>query len=216
MKKLFFFIPFLLSLNLFSQDKTLDISPVYQETQVWCWVSVGEMIFKYYDVCCINPGGDYQCGIIALLGPACNNDCRNCIVPAGSSQVIQNMLREYPRYARQVCGSNKYSVSSTIRYSKASRELIIDEIDNDRPIIAGISPSGGYGASPAHVALIIGYEADNTDFILIVNDPFPYELFSSPDPYLTAGGEFIESGKYKISYSDFTKLRWTQSFVNIK
>src|ERR1700676_2083210 len=98
------------------QGKTLDIIPVFQRTPEWCWVSCGEMIFKYYDVCCINPANDFQCGVIALIGPACDNNCYSCPLPAGSTQVIINMLATYPAYAHKICCSLKMSVRCTDVY----------------------------------------------------------------------------------------------------
>lgn len=216
-KTIHYIIIFFLCLRAIGQEKILDINPVYQATPVWCWVSVGEMIFKYYDVCSINQYGNYQCGIIALLGPACDADCRNCQVPAGSASRIQNMLLEYPNTARQVCGSDIPFISSTIIDTEIGAEDVVNEIENDKPIIAGISPSGDFNTEPSHVALIIGYDIKSLEFYLIVNDPFPYEFFgTSTDPYIASGGEFITSGQYRIAYADFKKLNWRKTFINIE
>lgn len=50
--------------------KVLPVPPRYQETPVWCWVAVGEMVFRYYGIPNMNGPGNYQCGVIgALAGP---------------------------------------------------------------------------------------------------------------------------------------------------
>ena len=87
-----------------AEDRSLGIDPVYQETPVWCWAAVGQMVFQHNGVGNINPGGDFQCGIVALLHPICNRDCRNCVVPAGSLFTMNNMLTEYPKVAVQRTG----------------------------------------------------------------------------------------------------------------
>jgi hypothetical protein len=43
----------------------LEIFPVCQQTPVWCWAAVGEMVFRYYDVPTINTRCGYQCGIFS-------------------------------------------------------------------------------------------------------------------------------------------------------
>ena len=68
------------------------------------------------------------------------------------------------------------------------------EIDNGRPIIAGISP--GSGMMPPglaqHAVLIVGY--DDVGAILIVNDPFPYQAAGMIPPYVQVGGAQILPG----------------------
>src|SRR5689334_6854940 len=46
----------------------LVVAPVQQETEVWCWLAVGEMVFRYYGLPSVNGFGDYQCGIVGALG----------------------------------------------------------------------------------------------------------------------------------------------------
>ncbi|WP_193311808.1 C39 family peptidase [Agriterribacter humi] len=207
------------SFNSVGQEQALDIDPVLQETPVWCWVSCGEMIFRYYDICNINPAGNFQCGIIALLGPQCNANCFACPYSAESTQRIINMLDQYPRFAQQVCGSSKQSVRCTNVYGALSQQQIMDDIDNGWPILAGINPSGGvYGTESQHAVLIIGYEVEDEIFNLIINDPFPYHaVSSSASPYEQYSGEEIISGQYKIPYARFrTNLGWNRTLKSIR
>ncbi len=192
----------------------LSIEPVYQRTPMWCWAAVGEMIFRYYGVANINPGHDFQCGIIALLHPVCNQNCYNCPVPAGSLSTMNNMLTQYPSFASGVTRTST-RMQTVPRYSRLSPAEVRAEIDAGRPIVAGISPSG-YNMSNVsqHVALIVGYEG--TD--LIVNDPFPFSSgYFSGNPYEAAGGEAVSRGRYRIAYSAFVeRLRWRESIYRIR
>jgi len=195
-------------------SNSLDIDPVYQQTPVWCWAAVGEMVFKYYNIGSINPGGFYQCGIVALLHPTCNVDCRNCVVGAGNSRTMRRMLERYPEVARgQMLTSSR--ISTSYRSREVSLRTVKAEIDNGRPVIAGISPSGYQrdGVSE-HVALIVGYDEDN----LIVNDPFPFSSGAfRGNPYEDAGGSREYRGQYYISYDDFvSSLNWGETFYKIK
>jgi len=196
-----------------SWAKTLGISPVYQQTPVWCWAAVGEMVFRHYGVPTVNPAGNFQCGIVALLHPVCNVNCMNCPVPAGSLQTMDDMLTRYPDVAGQVRGRD-VSISTSVADEALSLDDVIAEIDAGRPIVAGISPSGyrTLGLSE-HVALIIGYD----DGALIVNDPFPFQLAFAGDPYLAAGGQRVARGRYVIDYEAFVeRLQWGESIYAIE
>ena len=201
-------------------DAGLSIPPVVQRTPVWCWLAVGEMVFRHLGVPNINPFGVYQCGIIGgLAGPMhpCSQDCRLCTVPAGSPQGISNMLYQYPRIAghwtRQSIGG---VLSKHVRRALTGDE-IIEELDNDRPIIAGINPGGVTGPFAQHVALIIGYEEAGGQLILTVNDPYPYQYVGNRfDPYLRANGRGGE-GQYRIYYNNFQRgLGWSETFYDLR
>ena len=201
-------------------DAELSISPVMQRTPVWCWVAVGEMVFEHFGVPNVNPVGEYQCGVIgAMAGPyhPCWSDCTRCVVPAGSPQNITNMLLQYPRIAGQLTRDSIRGVRSHHRARSLTVEEIKEELDNDRPIIAGISPSGVTGPFAQHVALIIGYEEDDDSITLTVNDPYPYQYVGNrADPYVRAGGDGGD-GQYRISYDDFRRrLVWSESFYDLR
>lgn len=195
-----------------SEDLLID--PVYQQTPVWCWAAVGEMVFRHYGVANINPFGNFQCGIIALLHPVCNQNCGNCIVPAGSLETMNNMLTQYPRFASRVTDTST-RITTRTRSSRLPLDDVRREIDAGRPIVAGISPSGyRISAVSEHVALIVGYEDDD----LIVNDPFPFGTNAfAGNPYEAAGGEEILQGQYRIPYRGFVqRLQWRETIYGIR
>ena len=201
-------------------DAELSIPPVAQRTPVWCWVAVGEMVFEHFGVPNVNPVGNYQCGIIgALAGPyhPCWSDCGRCVVPAGTPQNITNMLFQYPRIAGQLTRQSIDGVRSRRVLRALTDEQVREELDNDRPIIAGINPSGVAGPFAQHVALIIGYEDVDDQLILTVNDPYPYQFVGNRfDPYLRAGGEG-SGGQYRINYNNFRRgLSWSESFYDLR
>jgi hypothetical protein len=200
-----------------SQEKTLDISPIFQQTSEWCWVTCGEMVFRYYDICPINPI-NFQCGIIALIAPQCNQNCFSCALPAGSTQVVINMLYTYPLYAHSMCGSSKVHIICQNVFGECEASAILEDIDNDMPLIAGISPAGGGTVDEAaHVVLIIGYSKEDEETYLIINDPFPYSLYGMRDPYTFYQGELLERGQYKIKYSTFRRnFAWNRTLRSIR
>ena len=204
---------YLVPASLWAQS-TLDIEPVYQQTPVWCWAAVGEMVFRHNGVANINPFGNFQCGIIALLHPVCDQNCFNCVVPAGSLATMNNMLTQYPRFASQHTGTVTH-IRTTVRRTRLSLREVQRELDDGRPIVAGISPSGyrAVGVSE-HVALIIGYDEDE----LLVNDPFPFGPTTfAGNPYLAAGGSQLQPGRYLIRYSSFvTRLQWRETIYDIR
>jgi hypothetical protein len=195
----------------------LSISPAAQETPEWCWVAVGQMIFQHFNIRAMNP--DYQCGIIAFWGAVptpygwqgpCMASCYRCPLPAGSFSTIQAMLDQYPR----ITGDRPLRFRSS--GSAITPEAIKDEIDNERPILIGITPSGARLPVSQHVALIIGYEAEDDGFNVIVNDPFPYRSFGI-DPFVPAGGEMQRPGQYRIAYNSLrTRLLWRETIYGFE
>ena len=184
------------------------------------------MVFRYYGYPNVNPAGRYQFGIIGLTaGPnsICYYDCSQCIIPAGSYENFNYMLRSYPALVKQYVNPNV----SLLDFKHLYRELQFDEIkyyiDNKSPIIAGISPSGYVrGSISQHVTVIQGYMQDSTGNYALVNDPFPYQntgYFRNPNIYCEQGAikslgsmylllysKFVQSLNYHESYYDFKKL----------
>jgi hypothetical protein len=195
--------------------ETLSIRPVMQETPEWCWLAVGQMIFEHFDIPAVNPS-DYQCGIIAFWGARpgpygwqgpCMANCRACPLPAGSFTTIQAMLNQYPVLAGD----------QPLRFSSASSpidtDMIKQEIDDGRPILIGITPSGARLPVSQHVALLIGYEEDEEEgeFYVVVNDPFPYRFYHI-DPFASLGGEMLQPGQYKTKYQTLRdQLLWRET-----
>lgn len=198
----------------------LEISPVTQETPEWCWIAVGEMIFKYFEIPNANPVNDYQCGIVGelalqgrMLPPICNVYCERCPVPAGTASRVSQMLELYPKVLQEY-GVDTDGVEAHHRTSALSKTRLTAEIDDGNPVVAGISPNAqGSSTVAAHVALIVGYEDDGD--ILVINDPFPFQRVGIPDPYLGADGEALDQDQqYRISYDNFRNLlHWSESFT---
>jgi hypothetical protein len=208
-----------------ARSESLGISPRLQETPVWCWVTVLQMVFEHYDEPNVNPVGNYQCGIIGVLaGPydICFRDCSRCIRGARSISEIKWAISAYPTRVKQLFpqAEVKYLDGRT-RYSPLSSETIKEEIDAGRPVITGISFSGSPRISSEHVALIVGYDEDEDgNLILEVNDPFPYDapaLGILENPYVKAGGEDNYDGSFNIKYNDFrTNFYWRETIYEIE
>lgn len=196
----------------------LNITPRVQETYVWCWVAVGEMVFEHFDVPNVNPGGDYQCGIIGLLAAGtmrqdCAFRCQNCTVPAGSAAGVRNMIEEYPRRVAAVGDEDVPRLAATYHSGALPFNSVRREIDDGHPVIAGISPSGRPSpfAGSQHVALIVGYNDESDQTRLLVNDPYP---FAASNPYVSVGAEPNGDGSYWIDYAAFRdRLHWAESFA---
>lgn len=208
----------LVFLSAASRAGELNITPRIQETYVWCWIAVGQMVFEHYEIPNVNPGGDYQCGIVGLLAAGtirhdCAFRCQNCTVPAGSAAGVISMIEDYPRRVAIVGDDDVARLRVTYRRGPLSFEAVESEIDEEHPIIAGISPSGrpSRWAGSQHVALIVGYDDSTEESRLLVNDPYP---FSETNPYIAAGADDNGDGSYWISYAAFrNSLDWAESFV---
>jgi hypothetical protein len=80
---------------------------VVQATHVWCWIAVGEMVFRAFDVPAVNE--HYQCGVVGAVAigtarDACARDCGRCVVPGGDATTVMGMLVEYPRRVAMLRG----------------------------------------------------------------------------------------------------------------
>jgi hypothetical protein len=194
----------------------LDITPVAQETSEWCWAASAEMVFTHYGVPNLNPGGNFQCAVVGAQGGPCAANCALCLNGGGTTQRIAVVLRQYMNFARAMTGYTNSDISIRT-HGILSKSQIIKSIDDDAPIIAGVSPTGiayppGMGFSE-HAVVIVGYEAgegDNDSLTLIINDPFP----PSVNIWLAAGAETTEPGQYKMSYERFiSRMRYGNSIT---
>jgi hypothetical protein len=193
----------------------LKISPVEQQTKVWCWLATGEMIFKYFNIPNLNPGGNYQCGIIGSIfyNTPCNNNCfnSNCIIGSGSNANTVRMLKDYAWLSSKKVFScqEAYELNfSTIKFN----------IDKKKPILCGISPSRKqYYSGAEHVVVLIGYRTIHDTTYVIINDPFPYPNYDNP--YLKANATIIQKNQYLIGLQTFTNnmfWHWSLSDINIQ
>lgn len=193
--------------------RVLSIAPVQQQTPVWCWLAVGEMIMKHLGIPNRNPGGNYQCGILGTIAgnTPCAINCfdAGCIIPSGSNHSTIRMLREYT-----------WQASKRLFNAVEARELSVLDIQANinagKPILCGVSPSSKRdNGSAEHVVLLVGYNESLSGIMVIVNDPFPYSV--NANPYLLSGGRMLRDNQYQISLKDFTSgLFWHWSLSNIE
>ncbi len=189
-----------------AEQRRLPISPVMQQTPVWCWAAVAEMVLRYSGYPALNTAS-YQCGIVATLGGPCAHNCGfpPCITGIGNTHNFARVLEAYPQVARMLTGRDFDDLAVELA-DRLSFDDIADEIDAGRPVVAGISPGGLAPFLPdgisEHVALIIGYAVRGERGYLIVNDPMPVQAIGF-DPYLHAGARMLRPGQYEVSYRDF-------------
>jgi hypothetical protein len=200
--------------------RALGISPIAQQTQVWCWAAAAEMVFRYYGLPNLNPALNYQCGIVAAYyGPSssCWFNCFSCIAGIPTALHLRAVIEGYGVFASQFFQSRV--LSSAVAFSALSFVDTAREIDSGRPIVAGISPSGYFyppGISE-HAVVIVGYRNDSSGQRIVVNDPFPYGIFTQPDPYTPAGATAIAPGQYSVPYSALVgHLRWANTIYQIQ
>lgn len=195
------------------EQKTLPISPVEQQTKVWCWLATGEMILKHYNIPNANLSGNYQCGIIGSIfyNSPCYTNCfnSNCIRPSGSNLNTLRMFKDY-----------SWITSKKVFNCREGYELnfytIKTNIDMQKPILCGISPARRqYFSGAEHAVVLIGYKIINEIPYVIINDPFPYSNFDNP--YLKEGASILQKNQYQISLQTFTNnLFWHWSLSDIE
>jgi hypothetical protein len=194
-----------------SGAKLLPIAPVVQQTPVWCWVAVGEMLFQYYGVPDANPVGDFQCGIIGRLSQPmspCDRDCRLCTVPSGSNA---GTLRMISVYTRRMVGREAFFHEA----DRVAPDVFVSEIDEHRPVLVGMSPGRRTFGEAEHVALVVGYSMRGHAVDLVVNDPYPYPPQSNP--YIANGGIAMAGNQYRIAYPAFRDgLFWHWTVYGIR
>lgn len=147
-------------------QRVLSVPLVGQQTPVWCWAAVSEMVFRYYG------RGLAQCQI--LSGWYQGNCCavpQACLTTA-PLQVIQQTLAAF-------------NIRSTVFPGPISFQAVQSEINAGRPIIVAYR-----GSSAGHVVIISGYDAQGNVYIL---DPLfgPFVV-----PYgnsFSYGGQFFWS-----------------------
>lgn len=197
-----------------TRSKQLSIPAVEQQTNVWCWLAVGEMIFRHLGVANPNPTDNYQCGIIGSLSfvhQNCGYNCFNsaCIIPSGSNYNTVRMLRDYSWTQQQ-------KVFQCSEGQELTMDQIMANIDGNKPIMAGLSYYRRvYHSGAEHVSLITGYDRNSSGDFVIVNDPFPYP--GNSNPFLMEGGVQLSNNQYKISLKAFTeRIFWHWSIYDIR
>jgi Papain-like cysteine protease AvrRpt2 len=199
----------------------LHIPPVFQERPSWCWAAVGEMVFKYYYVPAVHRT-DYQCGI-AQTRNLCTGipNCVTCDLPVGDESSMMNMLQQYSLLATRDGAAGDVALAAQSKAGSLSAEEVKQEINEGRPIIAGVSPSGfKIDGISQHTALIVGYDDRSGNLKLIVNDPFPFE----DDRFLWIGNPYQPNmdmsedndGQYEVSLERFrSKIKWIHTLYRL-
>jgi hypothetical protein len=206
----------------------LPINAIAQQTEVWCWAASAEMILAYYHEPNLNPAGNYQCGVVGaywyVVGGAnhpCVSNCFLCETGASSTFEIQRILTEYGNVAR-FFGISARVLSSQSRFGQLSLPEIANELDNGRPILAGVSFPGQptLPGISGHAVVFSGYDATGTVPTITVRDPYPYEAFipANQNPYLKAGGVYVGPGTYRIALSALSggNITWGNSIFGIQ
>lgn len=146
-------------------DRLLNTPVVLQETPVWCWAAVTEMILRAYGKPPLSPRG-YQCGIVAMNSVDKDNaecvykcDLSTCIRGARSFSEIMQLLASWhlrQKAAETIVAINCVATSSffqncpkpnpedqafTARSENGpvSFETVQHYIDNRIPLIAGVT-----------------------------------------------------------------------------
>ena len=199
----------------------LHIPPVFQERPSWCWAAVGEMVFKYYYVPATHRT-DYQCGIVQSrkLCPGIPN-CVECDIPPSDEATMVNLLEQYPLMATHRGTDGDMALTVQLKTGSLSEAEVKKEINEGRPIIAEVSPSGfKIDGISQHMALIVGYDDSSGALMLTVNDPFPFEddrflwIANPYQPNMDMSGE--NDGQYEISFERFrSKIKWSQTIYRI-
>ncbi|MGQ0666064.1 MAG: C39 family peptidase [Nitrospiraceae bacterium] len=198
----------------------LHIPSLFQERPDWCWAAVSEMVFKYYYVPAAHYT-DYQCGI-AQSRNLCkeNSNCLECQLPTADDAAMVNLLEHYPSAAIPAASGGATRLTARSKAGRLSEAEVKQELDANRPIIVGLSPSGfKVDGATQHMALIVGYKEGPDNLTLIVNDPFPFE----DDRFLWIGNPYVRvhalgagDAEYEIAYDRFRgRLKWTQTIYGI-
>jgi hypothetical protein len=200
--------------------RRLGMVPIAQQTPVWCWAATAEMVFRHFGLPSVNGFGNYQCGIVAAyFGGACATNCGLCVSPIASMFELNRVLVQYGVVARQL-GLTSPLLATRLLFRSLSMTEIREEIDNNRPIVAGITAGGfPFPNIAQHVTVIVGYETSAAGTFLFVNDPFPYNLpqfVGNGNPYFAFGATEVQPGQYKIAYDTFVgRMAWGNSIDRI-
>ncbi|MBL6988838.1 MAG: C39 family peptidase [Bacteriovoracaceae bacterium] len=166
--------------SLISIDKgTLDIELQMQRTSVWCWAAVVAMIVNY------KQDKTYRdCQVLDKFFTSkweresgCCQRNRRCVVP-GSDDDMSEMMGMYDLESKWVAGPLTF-------------EQVVEEIDNDNPIVVGLKDAN---RNMGHVVVLSGYQTPNR---LVILDP--------------------QAGRIEASFEqvrgDFGRLKWGKTML---
>ena len=192
----------------------LAVNPVVQQAPGWCWAAAAQMVLSHYGFPNLNPNGNYQCGVVSAQGGFCSANCAFCLSAAGSNQRVAAVIQAYAHSAAQSRGFANPNFQPRL-YGILPPHEIIRSVDNNAPILAGISPTlgipPGLGLSQ-HAVVIVGYSGGAANLEVLVNDPYPYA--PGFEPYSRVGGRIVRSGQYRVPYASLVNLlRYGNSIV---
>jgi hypothetical protein len=202
-------------------SQQLSVSAVFQQTPEWCWAASLQMVAQYYGLPDGNPAGTYQCGIVALTaapGSACALNCATCQTEGGGTMtMVQQTLNQYGVALNQL-GMSSPVLTDTLVFRALTEAEVQSEIGLGRPIIAGVSIDGEPAGpnSSGHVVVIIGYDFTSAVHTVTVNDPWPYDGYLAPNPYLIDGTETGPAQYVVPSASMPTHLHWANTIYQIR
>jgi hypothetical protein len=170
-----------------------------QEAPEWCFAASAEMILRYLEYPNVNADGNYQCGIVGAQGGICSIKCGVCLDGGRTTQRVAEIMQMYADFAYRVTGYQNPKVRINVVGILSSRQ-IVSQIDQQGPILAGISPGqiqypAGLGISQ-HAVVIVGYEGTPESLNVVINDPYPYPPTS--DPYVLNSAFKMQQGQYSI------------------
>ena len=189
-----------------AESNRLNIRPMAQQTPVWCWAAVSEMVLKHYRFPNLNQTGNYQCGIVGSLGGICVANCGACVTSIGSTFQMSNVIANYQNLSDIYLPHHQGRYFHVSPVGRLSPSEIVAEIGEGDPVVAGISPSGMGALYPPgmseHVVLVVGYHKSSSGFRVLVNDPMPY-AYMGHNPYFATGARQTRPGQYLIDYGTF-------------
>lgn len=196
-----------------SSTNVLDIPPVPQEMNSWCWAAVAEMILKYYDFVLQSNSKSVQCRLAERRFHELYPFQRVPLCGLLNIQIgaIDNERIFLDRYVNDYSNTNNTPApfSPSLHGTALDISTVTAKINNNSPILAGISFEPRPPHTPQHAVLLVGYEPGCR---VIINDPFPYE--PGKNPYLRLGGFQRAPYQYSINYYVFRyALHWLSSIL---
>lgn len=214
----------------------LDVNGAYQQTPMWCWLTVGQMLFEYYNVLPANSFSAYsQCQIMQTiyLGnqnfAACAANCGACAMLGGAStREVEGMIVDFPHRLSALTSTRVPRLFAATAGPLKPAE-VTDELARQNPLVVAISPSQSpYTAMRSmnpftvaqHVALLVGVLEVKGKVWYRINDPFPFQATGMLSPYLANGGlvHVSPSKLGTVSYwirDDALRagLKWSETFL---
>jgi hypothetical protein len=187
--------------------KVLPVAVIIQEVPEWSFAASSAMILQYLGYPNANATGNYQCGIVGAQGGICSINCSACLDGGGTTQRVAGIMQMYVDFVHRAMGYMNPRVHLNLAGILSSQQ-IISQIDQQGPILAGISPDhipypANLGISQ-HAVVIVGYEGTPENLNVVINDPYLYS--PSRDPYVLSSAFKIQQGQYSIPHRIFVGI----------